>query len=120
MCHICINTPRGVAASRAQGSATSMPCEGDNGLTKEFAKERSQSSKEQSRDNCEEGNGKPPPPLPPQETWQKNSQRNLWCWTVRPSGRKAPCQKQRLGMNTAQFAFGLFCPFQAELMMQLS
>src|SRR6478609_9698612 len=88
--------PTGVAASRAQASATSKPC-GAN---------RSQPSKEQSRDNCEEGNGKPPHPLPSQETWQKNSQRNLWCWTVRPSGRKAPCQKQHLGMNTVQFPFG--------------
>src|SRR6478609_8290648 len=35
---------------------------------------RSQPSKEQSRDNCEESNGKPPHPLPSQETWQKNSQ----------------------------------------------
>src|SRR6478736_1080161 len=69
---------------------------------------RNQPSKEQSRDNCEEGNGKPPHPLPSQETWQKNSQRNLWCWTVRPSGQKAPCQRQRLGMNTVQFPFGLF------------
>src|SRR6476469_10573698 len=97
-----------------------MPCGAGNGLTKEFAKERSQPSKEQSRDNCKEGNGKPPHPLLSQETWQKNSQGKLWCWTVRPSGRKAPSQKQRLGMNTVQFPFGLFCPFQAELMKQLS
>src|SRR6476469_6922659 len=70
-----------------------MPCGAGNGLTKNLRQNRSQPSKEQSRDNCEEGNGKPPHPLPSQETWQKNSQRNLWCWTVRPSGRKAPCQK---------------------------
>src|SRR6478609_1956428 len=112
--------PMGVAASWVQGSATSMPCGAGNGLTKEFAKKRSQPSKEQSRGNCEEGNGKPTHPLPSQETWQKNYQRNLWCWAAGPSGRKAPCQKQRLGMNTVQFPFGLFCPFQAELMKQLS
>jgi len=38
--------------------------------------------------------------------------------TLRPE--KDPAKKQRLGMNTVQFPFGLFCPFQAELMKQLS
>src|SRR6476619_2405875 len=66
--------PTGVAASRALGSATSMPCGAGNGLTKEFAKERSQLSKEQSRNNCEEGKGKPPHPLPAQETWPQDNQ----------------------------------------------
>src|SRR6478609_7213148 len=93
-----------------------MPCGAGNGLTKEFLRQnRSQPSKEQSRDNYGAGNGKPHRPLPSQETWQKNSQGNLGCWTVRPSGQKAPCQKQRLGMDTVQFPFGLFCPFQAIL-----
>src|SRR6478609_4918277 len=88
-----------------------MPCGAGNGVMKEFVTERSQPSKEQSRDNCEEGNGKPPHPLPSQETRQKNFQGKLWRWTVRPTGRKAPFQKQRLGMNTVRFPFGLFCPF---------
>src|SRR6476619_170422 len=97
-----------------------MPCGAGNGLTKEVAKERSQPSKQQSQDNCEEGNGKPPHTLPTPETWQENSQGKLGYWTVRPSGRKASCQKQFLRMTTEQFPFGLFCPFQTELMKQFS
>src|SRR6476469_8345170 len=91
------------------GPDMSMPCGAGNGLTKEFATAQSQPSKEHSRDNCEEGSGKPPHPLPSQETWQQNSQGKLWRWTMRPSEHSA-----------VPIPFGLFCPFQADLMKQLS
>ena len=91
------------------------------GCRKNLQQNRSQPSKEQSRDNREEGNGKPPHPLPSQKHGRKILTETYGAGWRDPQAEKHPAKNSAcMEMNTVQFPFGLFCPFLAELMKQLS